>query len=251
MGKRFTLLILALLALASGLAGPAAPGWASPPDDDDGRIGDRGGDYIIHCKNGFIEVWRIIVTYDDLVFGSGRPRGVLVARIPLPEVNGLHRQGDSIYDSKSGVTTSRWGDTIEVSGWGNGNDPFGRNSRVFNVSDCAGADGGFKSARAKRLAELTEQARNHLDGLNNWWLGPLAAGGFGGIDGMVEGFGSLIPQMDAVAEELEELARNETDDKVRSATADLAAQLRKSSAGLSDFVKDPVGWFREMGVELR
>ncbi len=219
MRRRFTLLVLALLAMGSGLAGPAAPAWAVPPDDDDGRSGDRDGDYIVYCRDGFIQVWRL---------KENSTKGELVAMYRLGELDNLHRQGDSFFEASSGVTVTRWGDRIEVSGWGNGNHRFARNSRVIQVGDCFGLGPGYRDPRDKKIQTLIWDAKGTLAGNATWQLTGLAF------------FREIIG---ALVEELDEMARTEPNDALRATLASLADRLSERL----NLLEENVGLLMEAG----
>lgn len=142
-----------LLALLVAVTAPEASAHSHDTDGlpDDGRIGDAGGDYIIYCKNGFLEVWRSRL---------GSSRGELVAKFPLGDV----RPGDSLHDAVSGVTATRFGDGVQVSGWGNGNNRLGYNLVNLKAADCLG----LKRAAEYEFEALVERFSN-LGGLALGW----------------------------------------------------------------------------------
>ncbi len=198
MRKRFTLLVLAALAMASGLVGPA-PARATPlggPEDD--RIGDWGGDYIIYCKNGFLVIWRLKPPTDH---------GELVAKIHLAGVATLRPAGGSFHHETSGITVTRFGGRIEVSGWGNGNARFRRNSAEFDSRECFGLDEERKGYREF----LLDTAWDYLaeDPFEQWY-----------------DLEKNQKEMGDLAKELEDMARDENDAKERAEIAETVGELR-------------------------
>ncbi len=218
--------LLALLASSAAPAVPAAadhggrhddcpPECASPGGPDfpsDGRIGDWGGDYFVYGQNGFLEVWRL---------KEGTNQGEPLVKFPLMDVANLHQQGDSRYDPKSGTTVTRWGDRIEVSGWGNGNNPFGRNSTVFKAGEQFGT--GFKNAREKLNALKVK-----VNDLVAYVKERLSEEPFGLDDPMARG--TIVDEARELAKELEQMALDENN----------ASEVRREASEARDLVELPL-----------
>lgn len=210
------LAILVLPPVPTSAVRDCPPFCASPEgsDPNDGRIGDWGGDYFVYGKNGFLEVWRLI---------PGTNRGEPLAKFPLGDVANLHQRGDSLYDPKSGVTVTRWGDRIEVSGWGNGNNPFGRNSTVFKAGELGLSGSGFKNAREKLNA-----LKVRVNDLVAFVKERLSEEPFGLDDPMARA--PLRDEARELAKELEQMALDENND----------SEVRREAREARDLVELPL-----------
>ncbi len=132
--------------------GPCEPPPDNPPPSDnnnqggewtgysDGRLNpDMAEYYTIYCKNDLIEVW------------GGVPSPQLVNQIPIANVIALGYVGS--FNAGDGMTVSRSGDTVVISGSnGNGSSP---GSKVFNLSSCISANGGAPVLQAQPVIQPT------------------------------------------------------------------------------------------------